>query len=151
MKLSKLMRYMLYENEHDRVKMSKEVEFITSYIDLMKLRFADEVDIQFLCPSELSDLEIPPMIFVSYIENAFKHGISYQQQSFVNIQLERRGKRLLFQIVNSKQSETSKPTSGGIGLINNENRLKLLFADDYRLDIHSTDKTYHVSLEIPLT
>lgn len=151
MKLSKLMRYMLYENEHGRVKISKEFEFIRSYIDLMKLRYADEVSIVTQFPELPDDLEIPPMLFICYIENAFKHGISYQQQSIISIAFERRNQRLHFTSSNSKQGEGVVHPVGGLGLVNNENRLKLLFADQYDLTITSTESLYQVSLEIPLT
>jgi LytS/YehU family sensor histidine kinase len=150
MKLSKLMRYMLYENEHGKVKISKEMEFIKSYIDLMKLRYADEVLIQIHYPEELNELEIPPMLFICYIENAFKHGISYQQESFITIQLERLEGRLHFRVSNSKQPESAHAVVGGFGLINNESRLKLLYAENYKLSITSTEKIFNVSLEIPL-
>jgi len=151
MKLSKLMRYMLYENEHGKVKISKEFEFITSYIDLMKLRYADDVSIRLIFPEELENLEIPPMLFICYIENAFKHGVSYQQDSFINIIFEKRDNTLRFSATNSKQPETVKHPVGGLGLQNNENRLKLLYAEYYSLTINSSDKIFNVSLEIPLT
>jgi len=151
MKLSKLMRYMLYENEHGKVKISKEFEFITSYIDLMKLRYADDVSIRLIFPEELGNMEIPPMLFICYIENAFKHGVSYQQDSFINIIFEKRENKLHFSATNSKQPETVKHPVGGLGLQNNENRLKLLYADNYSLTINSSDKIFNVSLEIPLT
>lgn len=150
MKLSKLMRYMLYENEHGKVKISKEFEFITSYIDLMKLRYADDVSIRLIFPEELGNLEIPPMLFICYIENAFKHGVSYQQDSFINIIFEKRENKLHFSATNSRQPETVKHPVGGLGLQNNENRLKLLYADNYSLAINSSDKIFNVSLEIPL-
>ncbi|MCX6309201.1 MAG: histidine kinase, partial [Bacteroidia bacterium] len=150
MKLSKLMRYMLYENEHKKVKISKEFEFIKSYIDLMKLRYAENVSILLHLPDEMNEVEIPPMLFICYIENAFKHGVSYQQESFITIQFEQLEDRLHFMATNSKQPETEKLLTGGLGLINNENRLKLLYADHYMLSITSTDRIYNVSLEIPL-
>lgn len=151
MKLSKLMRYMLYENEHGKVKISKEFEFITSYIDLMKLRYADDVSIRLIFPDDLGNIEIPPMLFICYIENAFKHGVSYQQDSFINIIFEKRDNTLRFSATNSKQPEAVKHPVGGLGLQNNENRLKLLYADNYSLTINSSDKIFNVSLEIPLT
>jgi len=150
MKLSKLMRYMLYENEHKKVKISKEFEFIKSYIDLMKLRYAENVSILLHLPEEMNEVEIPPMLFICYIENAFKHGVSYQQESFITIQFEQLEDRLHFMATNSKQPDLVKQPAGGLGLINNENRLKLLYADTYLLSITSTDRIYNVSLEIPL-
>lgn len=150
MKLSKLMRYMLYENENDKVKFSKEFEFISSYIDLMKLRYADEVTVRLIFPEELGNQEIPPMLFICYIENAFKHGVSYQQDSFINIIFEKRESRVHFSVTNSKPPETVKNPVGGLGLQNNENRLKLLYPDNYLLMINASEKIFNVSLDLPL-
>jgi hypothetical protein len=151
MKLSKLMRYMLYESEHGRVKISKEFEFIQSHIDLMKLRYADDVAIRLIFPEELGNLEIPPMLFICYIENAFKHGVSYQQDSFINVTFEKRDDKLHFSATNSRTPEATKHPVGGLGLKNNENRLKLLYGDQYSLAINSFDQSFNVTLEIPLT
>jgi LytS/YehU family sensor histidine kinase len=150
MKLSKLMRYMLYENGHGKVKISKEFEFIKSYIDLMKIRFAEEMSIHFIIPDQFQDTEIPPMLFIFYIENAFKYGASYQQQGYINIVFEITDNQLLFTCNNTKNAEASKPGDGGLGLKNNENRLKLLFGNNYKLSVDFTEKLYNVSLAIPL-
>jgi len=151
MKLSKLMRYMLYENEQGWVKISREFEFIRSYIDLMKLRYADDVTIRLLFPKELENIQIPPMLFICYIENAFKHGVSYQQDSFINIVFEKRDDKLHFSATNSRYPEATKQTTGGLGLKNNENRLRLLFSDRYSLNINSSELLFNVTLEIPVT
>jgi hypothetical protein len=150
MKLSKLMRYMLYENGHGKVKISKEFEFIKSYIDLMKIRYAEEMTIHFIVPDQFPDTEIPPMLFIFYIENSFKYGASYQQQGFINIVFEIVGDRLYFTCSNTKNAEANKPGNGGLGLINNENRLKLIFGSNYKLSVNFTEKLYQVSLSIPL-
>jgi hypothetical protein len=151
MKLSKLMRYMLYENGSGKVKLSREFEFIQSYIDLMKLRFAEEMTIHLIIPVGYADREIPPMLFISHIENAFKYGSSYQHESFINIVFEVIDNKLLFTCINTKHSELIKNQGGGLGLINSENRLKLLFGTGYSLAINSTEKLFNVSLEIPLS
>jgi len=151
MKLSKLMRYMLYDNENGKVKLSKEFEFIKSYIDLMKLRFADEMTVYLLIPDNYKDVEIPPMLFISYIENAFKYGASYQIESFINIVFEISDKKLLFTCSNTKHIDRNRISDGGLGMRNSENRLKLLFGNNYNLDINSTEKVFNVSLEIPVT
>jgi hypothetical protein len=150
MKLSKLMRYMLYENENGKVKLSKEFEFVNSYIDLMKLRFADEMKVYLIFPNEFTDTKIPSLLFISYIENAFKYGASYQQESFVNIVFEISGAELHFMCTNSRFEGDYKLNDGGLGLKNNENRLKLLYGNNYKLSVNFTDKLYNVSLAIPL-
>jgi uncharacterized protein (DUF2164 family) len=151
MKLSKLMRYMLYENETGRVKLSREFEFIKSYIDLMKLRFADEMTVHLIIPSDYKDLEIPPMLFISYIENAFKYGPSYQNESFINIVFEIADNKLFFICHNTKHNEAGKTLDGGLGMKNNKIRLDLLFGTQYLLAVDSTEKLFSVSLSIPLS
>jgi LytS/YehU family sensor histidine kinase len=116
----------------------------------MKLRYADELAIKLMLSEELADFQIPPMLFIIYIENAFKHGVSYQQESFINVICEKRGNKLYFSCSNSRQSDIKQNSRGGLGLINNEKRLNLLYGDNYLLTINQSDKIYNVSLEIPL-
>ena len=84
-KLSNLMRHLLYDSEGKTTPIKKEIEFIKSYIELMRLRFSDKVKINVEIPSEIPDKSIPPLLFTSLLENAFKHGISYNKESFINI------------------------------------------------------------------
>ncbi len=84
-KLSKLMRHLLYDSQAELVPLAKEMEFIQSYINLMKLRFSEKVKINLSIPDQLPDKSIPPFLFTSFVENAFKHGISYQNSSFIDI------------------------------------------------------------------
>ncbi len=150
MKLSKMMRYMLYESEHGKVKLSKEFEFVKSYIDLMKLRFANDMTIQLMLPKTYDDILIPPMLFVSYIENAFKYGASYEQKGLIKIIFEISDNQLYFNCYNSMNKQTVTTEKGGLGMTNSENRLKLLFGDRYRLMVDSSQKIFNVELEIPL-
>jgi LytS/YehU family sensor histidine kinase len=117
----------------------------------MKLRFAEEMTIHLIIPEGYDDREIPPMLFISHIENAFKYGSSYQHESFINIVFEITENKLSFNCINTKHSGKNKNTDGGLGLINSENRLKLLFGTNYSLAINSTEKLFNVSLEIPLS
>jgi hypothetical protein len=151
MKLSKMMRYMLYENESGKVKLSKEFEFIKSYIDLMKLRFTSEMAVHLIIPENFEDVSIPPLLFISYIENAFKYGTSYQNESFINIIFEINDNKLLFNCSNTNHAQTNKNQNGGLGLANNESRLKLLYGRNFALAVRSTEKMYYVSLVIPLS
>ena len=146
MKLSKLMRYMLYENKNGKVKLSKEFEFVKSYIDLMKLRYADAKDIQLTLPEVYDDVLIPPLLFISYIENAFKHGTSYENESQIDISFQLIDNELIFNCKNIKHYQNEK---GGIGLENSKNRLNLLFGNDYELNINSPENEFEVNLKIP--
>ena len=87
LKLSKLMRYLLYESEQGNTKLSNEIDFMNNYIDLMKLRMNDKVDLTVSFPKKYEDKNIPPLLFIPFIENAFKHGISYREKSFIDINM----------------------------------------------------------------
>lgn len=147
--LSKLMRYVLYEASNKTIRLSKEIQFLENYIALMRLRYTDKVNIQVEMPTEPPPLEIPPLLFISFIENAFKHGISYQQKSFVRISLKIQDQRLCFHCLNTSWGK-SDDQHHGIGLENICKRLKLLFNDDYYLKIQEKENCFNVSLSIPL-
>lgn len=150
MKLSKLMRYLLYENNNGHVKLSKEFEFIESYIDLMRLRYTDEVIFNLDLPEKYDDIEIPPMLFISYIENAVKYGVSYQDRCEINIKYYITDKELHFTCSNPIHRNDETCLKGGIGLKNSKSRLDLIYGDKHRLDITETSGLYNVSLIIPI-
>ncbi len=149
-KLSKLMRHLLYDSQEEKTSLSKEVEFIRSYINLMKLRYSDKVDIKIEIPEKLPEKQIPPLLFTSLIENAFKHGISYSNDSFIHLKMELADERLVFNLANSKTPKKNIDTQKGIGLENTRKRLDLLYADKYSLDIIDNENSFNVKLEIPL-
>jgi hypothetical protein len=150
MKLSKLMRYLLYENSNGKVMLSKEFDFIRNYVDLMKLRFADEVEIRLDIPATYADIEIPVLLFVSYLENAFKYGTTYQHRSLIEADFEIEDGYLIFSCRNRKNSYSGNVDAGGIGLQNSRQRLDLLYNNKYSLTIHETGKIYSVILKIPI-
>ena len=162
LELSKMMRFVLYEGDKHDVPLTKEFEFIRTYINLMRLRYTDKVKISVDLPQEVPDKTVPPLMLISFIENAFKHGVSYQQDSFIEVKIEVRGQRsevrgekievrgmwLHFLCRNSK-AEKPNEEKGGVGLQNVKKRLKLLYDDHYTLKIQDTD-VYQVELEIPI-
>lgn len=150
MRLSKLMRYMLYENSDGKVSLEKEFDFIRSYIGLMKLRFSKEVVITFNVPDNIETISVPPLLFISYIENAFKYGTSYQDTSFVSIDFYIRDAFLIFTCANSHFGIRKAEGIGGLGQRNNEQRLQLLYENRYNLSINKTTDRYTITLEIPL-
>jgi hypothetical protein len=149
-KLSKLMRYLLYETETEKTTLKKEVEFLESYINLMKLRFNEKVKITLNLPTTIPDKKIPPFIFTSLIENAFKHGISYKDDSFICIDLITGEERLLLIVKNSKNDNKQIEEFSGIGIENTRKRLELLYGTNYHLDIINNDSLFTVTLSIPL-
>ena len=152
LELSKIMRFSLYEGSRQTVPLSRDVAFVQSYIQLMRLRYTDKVTVTVDISPQLPDCDIPPMIFITFVENAFKHGVSYQQESFVDISLTAQDGKLLFICRNSKPQKASRQLSeeGGVGLQNVQRRLQLIYGDSYSLNINDEEKTYNIRLEIPL-
>lgn len=150
--LSKLMRYVLYEGNNRLTPLSREVQFLNNYVRLMSMRYSDNVRISLDVPEVLPDSLLPPLLLVIFVENAFKHGISYRTKSFVEISLQPHGDRLLFSCRNSRQQKPQDENmKGGVGLSNVRRRLDLLFPGNYTLDIKEQEDTYTVHLDIPLT
>jgi hypothetical protein len=157
LELSKMMRFVLYEGDKKGVPLSREFEFIRNYVTLMRLRYTDKVDVQVNLPAEVPDYQLPPLMLITFIENAFKHGISYQHDSFVHVKIEVRDERkevrgiwLCFHCRNSK-AEKPNEEQGGVGLANVRQRLNLLYGENYTLNIQDEPDTYNVELQIPLT
>ena len=150
--LSKLMRYVLYEGNNRLTPLSREVQFLRNYVQLMSMRYTGNVSISLDVPEVLPDSMLPPLLLVIFVENAFKHGISYRNKSFVEISLKPQADRLLFSCRNSRQQKPQDENmKGGVGLSNVRRRLDLLFPGNYTLDIKEQEDTYTVHLDIPLT
>lgn len=147
--LSKMMRYILYEGSNRLIPVQREMQFLNNYVLLMRLRYPDKVAITFDAPSAVPDLLLPPLLLIIFVENAFKHGISYCNDSFINISFRIEGGRLVFKCRNSKNMNRNCE-KGGLGLVNVRKRLDLLFAQNYRLDITDGADVYEVTLSLPL-
>lgn len=149
--LSKLMRYALYECNSQLVLLSQEINFITQYLSLMKLRYSDKVEIVCELPTVTNGIMLPPMLLVTFIENAFKHGVSYQQPSFILIALavEDDSKTIHFECSNSRHPLKQSDDGGGIGLENVRKRLDLIYDKNYRLTVEDDNpEQYRVILEL---
>ena len=147
--LSKMMRFILYEGDKHGVPLTREFEFIRTYLSLMRLRYTDKVKITVELPTEVPDKTVPPLMLISFIENAFKHGISYQRDSFIDIHVSVEQQRLRFLCHNSKADKPNQE-KGGVGLANVRQRLQLLYDNNFTLNIQDNPDTYHVELTIPL-
>ena len=147
--LSKMMRFVLYEGNKQSVPLSRELDFIRHYVTLMQLRYTDKVKIKLDLPQEMPDRQIPPLILVTFIENAFKHGVSYQRESFIEVKVTVEDEALHFICRNSKADHPNEE-KGGVGLANVRKRLDLLYAEKYSLRITDRLDSYHVELSIPL-
>ena len=149
--LSKMMRHILYEGSKKLIPLTREVEFLNLYVQLMRLRYTRKVHINVDVPPQLPELKLPPLMLIIFVENAFKHGISYREESFIDIKVRVENKRLLFSCSNSKPMQVQRTNEkGGMGLQNVRQRLELLYDDDYTLDISDGEKTYEVKLDIPM-
>ena len=154
-KLSEMMRYMLYECNEKRVLLSKEVNYLKNYLDLERLRQGKNVEINFNVKGDVSDQKIAPLMFIPFLENSFKHGLNnHIKQGFVNIDLDIKDNVVNLFIENSKPEtlplQDHKRKSGGIGLVNVKRRLNLLYPEQYKLEIGDNPKTYSVTLKIEL-
>ena len=150
-KLSHMMGYLLYETTDEKIPLKKEMAFIESYVELMRLRFTDDIDIELNIPEVLPSVQIPPLLTISFIENAFKHGISYQHPSFVHINFKINEKQLLFELKNSNHAKPEKVENSGIGLKNSRTRLDLIYNSAYDLAItRLPENVFAVQLNIPL-
>ena len=150
--LSKMMRFVLYEGDKSGVPLTKEFEFVRTYTKLMQLRYSDKVRITVDVPDEAPDVTIPPLMLISFIENAFKHGISYQHDSFIDIKLELTSSPAHYLTFKCRNSKAEKPNQekGGVGLANVKKRLDLLYDKNYTLDIKDEPDIYIVELKLPL-
>lgn len=148
--LSKLMRHILYESEVEKVPIKKEMDFINNYVGLMKLRFSDKVDINLTMPEVLPNVSIPPILFISFIENAFKHGISYNTKSFIDISIGITDNWMNLKISNSNFDNKESDSASGIGIANTLKRLELIYKENYQLEITDGKKVYSIYLNIPL-
>lgn len=149
--LSHQMRYLLYEAKEERIPLTKEIEFIKNVIDLQKIRTSsNSVMIEFSIHMEREDHRhiIAPLLFLPLVENAFKHGVSYQTPSFIRINLTVTEHSIVFSVRNSKRNKTLKDVVGGIGLHNLTRRLALIYPNQYTLDIHELPESFQAELTI---
>jgi len=150
LKLSRMMRYLLYESEAGESLLNSEIEFMNNYIDLMRLRMSDKVKLDVNFPVKTENITVPPLLFISIIENAFKHGISYREKSFIELSMDVTKDFITFRCVNSlvKPGEEVSSEYTGIGLENLSKRLNLLFPDKHELKIERTESDFHVFVKI---
>ena len=154
--LAKLMRYLLYESNTERVELTQECSFIQHYIDLMKIRVSNQVCIESSLPNTVDPkIKIAPLLFISLIENAFKHGIHPIEKSHLkmklNLEENNASHQLFFEIENSNyEKQTNDKSGSGIGLNNLKKRLELLYPNQYLLEIESNKEVYITKLSLNL-
>ncbi|MDR3693019.1 histidine kinase [Mucilaginibacter sp.] len=153
--LSRMMRYVLYDTQNSTTQLSQEIAFVKDYISLMQLRLTDAVKINYSSPASLKDVAIAPMIFLPFIENAFKHGVSATQPSYINISISQQNSSVDLKVVNTiiKEQNNNLEAGSGIGLNNTRRRLDLLYPGKYDLKIEedTAENIYSVHLTLHLS
>lgn len=151
MKLSDILDYILYRINTPEIAISNEINIIKNYIDLEKIRFANRVDLDFNTDLKSKDIQIPPMLIIPFIENAFKHGVAKSmEKSWINISIKETNEGLNIHVANSKPQNKITNKTNGIGLMNVKKRLDLLYQEKYQLDIFEKQMQYLVFLSIPI-
>ena len=147
--LSDMMRHVVYDTGGDLISLKEEVKFIDNYIELMRIRYTDDVDIRYNKPEEFKvRVSIPPLIVIVFVENAFKHGVSYSSSSYIHIDIKREGNSVIGRFENSI-CEKRGENNPGIGLENVQKRLDLIYGNNYELKIEESGSSYCVTLKIP--
>ncbi|MEM6347199.1 MAG: histidine kinase [Bacteroidota bacterium] len=150
LKLSDILRYMLYDSNDEKVPLKREVEYLKNYIELAQLKDSRGMDIEFTIEEGYERLQVSPLLFIPFVENAFKHSqIEDLKNGYIHISMRNRGNSLIFTVNNSKpQIPYKKDKIGGIGLANIQQRLKLLYPDKHQLDFEEKEDSFKVQLEI---
>ncbi|WP_162055358.1 sensor histidine kinase [Pontibacter pamirensis] len=155
LKLSRMMRYVLYETQKDTVLLSQEIAFLKDYIELMQLRLSHRVEVTFKAPNPLKEATIAPMLLLPFVENAFKHGVSALQDSCINIAIRQEQNALKVEVHNTlfAEKDNSLEQGSGIGLVNTRRRLDLLYPGRYALSVNedTAQNEYQVTLTLDLS
>ncbi|WP_116106617.1 sensor histidine kinase [Lewinella sp. IMCC34191] len=152
-KLSGMMRYMIYESNHENVPLDREIEYIENYLSLERLRLEENVPITFEVEGTTAGVRIAPLILITFLENAFKHGVSSSATApWITVHLEADRSELVYRVANGKLSDDSKvlKNKSGIGLQNVKRRLELSYPGHHYLRISDTDERYEVILKLDL-
>jgi two-component system, LytTR family, sensor kinase len=151
-KLSSLMRYMLYEADEEKVSLEKEIDYLRSYIDLQQQRFGKQVVVDVIIHPADNQYEIEPMLLIPFVENAFKHGTGMIEDARILIEMKAEKGALQFTVQNkyNPASEEVRDKTSGIGLTNVKRRLKLLYGKKHDLQISKTAELFTTNLKIEL-
>lgn len=151
LKLSDMLSYLLYDSVAERVELKKEIALIDNYLELQRIRFGNDLNIHYTKKGDPDQLKVAPILFLPFVENAFKHGVSQQtSDGWLDISFEIENEKVLFYVENMitpHDDEKSKKT--GIGLRNSKERLALLYPDNHILRVLKNE-TFRVELEIDL-
>jgi hypothetical protein len=148
-KLSDMMRYVLNDSNTNFVLLEKEINYITSYIELQRMRLASNVRLSYTHEGNIADKKIAPLVLIPFIENAFKHGVNSEENSDIDIKIEVTDIQLKMTVKNNCVTTNNNTLNkSGLGIENTIARLKLLYPKNYMLHISEVDKTFTVSLTL---
>jgi len=152
-KLSQMMRYMIYDTNQPKVLLNKEIEYMRNYISLERLRLNDQIPIKFDVTGDTENVWISPLIFITFLENAFKHGVSNSNpKAWVNIAIRLQGRECIYTVENSRTTDLRDGNEkSGIGLQNVKRRLELSYPGKYKLLTEDTMEKYVVKLNLSIS
>lgn len=145
---SKIMRLVLYEGDSPTISLFRETECLENFVSLMRIRYPESVEITLDFPESDQGAEVPPLVMASFVENAFKHGISYESPSYVRVSVVLEGNKVVFRCSNSRHGSPA-PAHHGLGLENVRRRLDLMYGNNYTLVIEEKAEQYDVLMVIP--
>jgi LytS/YehU family sensor histidine kinase len=146
-----MMQYVLYEVKSAKAGLFEEINYINNYIDIMRLRFNESIECETDITGDIEDVEVPPLLFLSFIENCFKHGLKDNDEVKIKMSFEIISKDYLeFILINSFNPESNVTNKDGIGIVNTKRRLSLLFGSDYILETSIKNDTFNLFLKIPI-
>lgn len=150
-KLSEMMQYVLYDVKDSKASLLDEINHINNFIDIEHLRFEDRIESEMNITGNIEDVEVPPLLFLSFIENCFKHGLKENDKVKIDMSFEVAGKDYLkFKLSNNFNPNVNQDNKQGIGIANSKRRLNLLFFNDFELETNIKDATYNLFLKIPI-
>lgn len=150
--LSKMMRYVLYGSNKEKVTVNEEIEFLTNFIQLMEMRTHSSTEVSFKIAQNINtEGQIAPLLLIPFVENAFKHGVSYSEPSLIDIKLGQEDDNLTLSVSNHVRDKKAMEAEGGVGLANVNKRLELIYEDnEYQLIIELENGMHIVELSIPI-
>lgn len=150
LKLSELMRYILYQSDNQQILLERELNYLKNYVELQKIRFGEDVDIRLKIEGEPGAQTIEPMLMIPFVENAFKHGVGMILDPVIDIRLDIRDHALDFSVKNrvGEERPEDKDTSSGIGLRNVQRRLELLYPGKHDLQVEKEDNWFRMNLHL---
>jgi LytS/YehU family sensor histidine kinase len=151
------MRYVLYQANEQQVDLKKEIDFAKNYVDLQRIRYQDKYKISFEVTGQIDEQKVAPLLFIDFIENAFKHGLERRfNDGFVAVKFNIEQGNIMLNVINSKgQNDEDLPSGNikrkGIGLQNVQRRLDLIYGESHQLKITETEEIFEITLSLQLS